>query len=314
MQEAHGTEQAIRSLKLEKHTVDDLLDLIKLYNLTDAIDLVNWGHNDLFLSPQAESSADADLVFAQDANVDTRNISKLSKDEVEKVNTSTSAISISLIYKNCKTYGTRYPAFRTPGHNLWPLKLVTELYKIAKSRTPSFSLNLHTRTPVTSITTSSLYSSATIPRQHIVNTPRGPISCSYIIHATNAYASHLLPHFTGPKGIIPNRAQVIALRAVVNRDELGMAGWSANEGFEYWFPMSVKYDGGKDGDKKTPLVILGGGREAAAPNYEFYEDDDSVLNKDVSRALQNFLPSVFEGRYQKGRQPEMEWVRPCTWV
>jgi glycine/D-amino acid oxidase-like deaminating enzyme len=145
-----------------------------------------------------------------------------------------------------------------------------------------------------------------MPRRYTINTPRGSISCSYIIHATNAYASHLLPHFTGPAGIIPNRGQVIALRAAVGRDKLGMAGWVANEISEYWFPMPAKYDGGKDGN---PLVILGGGREATAPRYEMYEEDDSVINEDVSRLLKDFLPNLFEGRYEKGREPEMEWVR-----
>lgn len=85
-----------------------------------------------------------------------------------------------------------------------------------------------------------------------------------------------------------------------------MAGWDANEISEYWFPMPAKYDGGKDGN---PLVILGGGREATAPRFELYEDDDSVINDDVSRLLKDFLPNLFEGRYENGREPEMEWVR-----
>jgi len=169
---------------------------------------------------------------------------------------------------------------------------------------------MHTRTPVTSITSRSPASSLVIPRRYIINTPRGGISCSYVIHATNAYASHLLPHFTGPRGIIPNRGQVIALRAAVGRDKLGMAGWVANEVFEYWSPMPAKYDGGKGENEENPLVILGGGREATAPQFELYEDDDSVINEDVSRLLKDFLPNLFEGRYEKGREPEMEWVRP----
>jgi hypothetical protein len=88
-----------------------------------------------------------------------------------------------------------------------------------------------------------------------------------------------------------------------------MAGWSANEGFEYWFPMSAKHDSIQDGSEGNPLVILGGGREVATPQFEIYEDDDSVINKNVSRALKNFLPDLFEGRYEKGREAEMEWVR-----
>lgn len=58
----------------------------------------------------------------------------------------------------------------------------------------------------------------------------------------------------------------------------------------------------------SPLVILGGGRESASPQFELYEEDDSVINGDVSRALKDFLPNLFEGRYEKGREPEMEWV------
>jgi len=42
--------------------------------------------------------------------------------------------------------------------------------------------------------------------------------------------------------------------------------------------------------------------------FEVYEDDDSVTNKDVSRALKDFLPGLFQGRYVKEREPEMEWV------
>jgi len=99
---------------------------------------------------------------------------------------------------------------------------------------------------------------------------------------------------------------VIALRAAVGRDKLGMASWVANEILEYWFPMPAKYDGGNDGN---PLVILGGGSEATAPQFELYEEDDSVINEDVGRLLKDFLPNLFEGKYEKGREPEMEWVR-----
>jgi len=87
-----------------------------------------------------------------------------------------------------------------------------------------------------------------------------------------------------------------------------MAGWGANEGFEYWFPMSAKYDDGKDGEGKTPLVILGGGREATAPQFEIHQEDDSVINEDVSRVLKDFLPKWFKGKYEQGRNAEMEWT------
>jgi len=123
-----------------------------------------------------------------------------------------------------------------------------------------------------------------------------------VIHATNAYASYLLPHFRGPEGIVPTRGQVIALRADATLQELTRSGWVGNEALEYWFPRPVSNPA-----VDKPLVILGGGREVM-PNFEFYVEDDSVVNGDVGRALRDFLPSVFRGLFKKGREPEMEWV------
>ncbi|KAF7968733.1 hypothetical protein HWV62_29610 [Athelia sp. TMB] len=109
--------------------------------------------------------------------------------------------------------------------------------------------------------------------------------------------------FTGPNGIIPTRGQAMALRAAVTREELGTSGWGGNEGFEYWFPMPANINM----PEANPITILGGGREVATPQFELYEEDDSSLNEDVSRALIDFLPNLFKGRYEKGRKPDMEW-------
>jgi hypothetical protein len=75
------------------------------------------------------------------------------------------------------------------------------------------------------------------------------------------------------------------------------------KGFEYWFPRPVR-----DVDEK-PLVILGGGREATGPTFELYIDDDSTCNPKVGEVLRAFLPAVFEGKFDRGNDPDMEWVR-----
>lgn len=52
-----------------------------------------------------------------------------------------------------------------------------------------------------------------------------------------------------------------------------------------------------------------------APSYEFYVDDDSQTHPLVGKALREFLPSVFEGKYDPDSEPEMEWVDTLfTWV
>lgn len=210
-----------------------------------------------------------------------------------------------------KTYGAAYPAFRTPGHNIWPLKLVTHLFNVAKEigvNTSTSSLSLHTNTPVTGITPSDA-----IHRRWNLTTPRGSIACSYVLHATNAYASHLLPALRGPSGIVPTRGQVIALRAAVPAEEITRTGWGGNEGFEYWFPRPLSNTSNSTSsnlkEERNPLVILGGGRELTGPDYELYIADDSVVNPVVGDTLRKFLPAVFPGKYEVGREPEMEWVR-----
>jgi hypothetical protein len=111
----------------------------------------------------------------------------------------------------------------------------------------------------------------------------------------------------GPSGIIPTRGQVTAIRAAGSLSELSSDSWSANEGFEYWFPRPVGKSKGT-GKEENPLVILGGGREASKPTFEFYETDDSTVNEVVGKVLRDFLPMLFPGKYERGREPEMEWV------
>ncbi|KZP19709.1 FAD dependent oxidoreductase [Athelia psychrophila] len=289
LQQMYGTDQALRSLAIENYTVSSLLSIIESEGLADSVNLAALGHNSLLLNDLEVAQAQVDLQAAQAAGVDVSQVEWLDAEQMNKL------------------YGTPFPGFRFPGHNLWPLKLVTQLYLLAKSRTPDFSSSLHTRTPVTSISPASANSSSNSSRRYTLDTPRGQIKCSNIIHATNAHASHLLPQLTGADGIIPTRGQVMALRAAVSRDELGTSGWGGNEGFEYWFPMPATRKMEEGEVEANPLTIIGGGREVASPQFELYEEDDSVVNKDVSRALTDFLPNLFEGRYEKGRTAEMEW-------
>lgn len=147
-------------------------------------------------------------------------------------------------------------------------------------------------------------STATGDRRWELHTPRGSILCKSVLHATNGYASHLLPFLSGPSGIVPVRGQIIATRANVPSNVLGIASWSGNEGFEYWFPRPLKKS---DSKRRKPLVILGGGREAEQ-SFELNETDDSVLGSKASEALRRFLPAVFPSKFQEGEQPEAEWV------
>ncbi|KAF8217111.1 FAD dependent oxidoreductase-domain-containing protein [Mycena galopus ATCC 62051] len=269
-QQKYGTEQAIRSFVLENHTASEIVKIIREEGWTEVVDLVQNGHTTICFTPSEHQSIEADFKAAKAAGMNLAELKWLTKEETHI------------------KYGADFPAVEFG---------VTQLYLLAKRKSPSFELNIHTRTPATSISRSSSSS-----RRWAVSTHRGVLNCSYVIHATNAYASHLLPHLSGPTGIIPTRGQVIALRASAPAKELGgQCSWDGNEGFEYWFPRPSL------GDEK-PLLILGGGREVESPGFEYYQTDDSTVNNAVGASLRKFLPAVFPGKFEQERQPEMEWT------
>ncbi|KAL1689514.1 FAD dependent oxidoreductase [Schizophyllum commune] len=292
-QEKYGTEQTLKSYALENYTATEIVKVIHGHGLEEAVDLVEGGHISLLITEKEVEVAKAEIAAAEKAGQDLSAVTWIDAEEMEK------------------TYGASYPGIRIPAHNLWPLKFVTQLYHLASN---NLNLTLHTRTPVNAITPLNSSSDASGERRWSLSTPRGAVACNYVLHATNAYASHLLPHLAGPAGIVPARGQVAALRAAAPLEELSTVSWDGNEGFEYWFPRPVRGQNitinksTSSSSPTHPLVIVGGGREAAAPTYETGIEDDSVTNPSVSRALRDFLPEVFPGKYEKGREFEMEWT------
>ncbi|KAG1833900.1 FAD dependent oxidoreductase [Suillus variegatus] len=272
------TVEAIKSYELEQHTTSLLVKIIEENGWASDVDLVEGGHISLLFTEKEAKNAHNDFDMARQAQLNLDGVEWLSKEELSK------------------EYGVPYPGFRRPGYNVWPLKLVTKLYQHAQAHARQYaSLSLHTRTPVTAV-------AHEMTSTYTVVTNRGSISCSRIVHATNGYASHLLPFLASPDGIIPARGQVMTTRASVGTDQIKISSWSGNKGFAYWFPRPVTRD------TEKPLIIIGGGQEAAAPSRELYVDDDSETHPLIGKALREFLPSVFEGKYDPHSEPEMEWT------
>lgn len=145
-------------------------------------------------------------------------------------------------------------------------------------------------------------------RRWQLETPRGSLACTHVVHATNAYASALLPQLSAGQNtgnIVPTRGQAISIRAAVPARELTPSSFTADYGMEYWFvrPGSAP--------NERPLIILGGARHAEG-GWTGATTDDSVIDAAVGKRLREFLPEVFPGKFEKGAEPEMEWVRPIV--
>ncbi|KAI0640665.1 FAD dependent oxidoreductase [Trametes meyenii] len=281
--ERFGTDDAKRALALEARTVAEILQIVKDAGKEAALDLVAGGRTHLLFTEPEIAEAGRDFEAAKEAGVDLDAVEFLTKEQ---------------------EYGASYPGVRTPGYNIWPLKLVTHLYTAGRAigdNSSTSSLTLHTHTPVTAIT--AISPSDSTSRKWNLTTPRGPLAASVVLHATNAYASHLLPHLAGPAGIVPTRGQIIATRAAVPLSTLTRSAFTGNEGFEYWFPRPLS----PEEPGENPLVILGGGRESEKPKFELYNADDGSVSPKVGEALRKFLPAVFPGRYEAGAEPELEW-------
>ncbi|KAL4066328.1 FAD dependent oxidoreductase, partial [Scleroderma yunnanense] len=276
-EEQYGIEEAIRSSALETYTASSIVNVIERHGWSKEIDLVNGGHVSLFFTQDEIKRLERDFERAKSAGLDLDDVQWLTAEE---------------------TFGTPYPAVTRPGWNLWPAKLVTKLYERAIQRVGErFDLKLHTYTPVTSVERLAQTVSGS-ERALLLSTHRGSISCSRVVHATNGYASYLLPNLADPDGIMPWRGQIIATRASVGPELIGSNSWSKIDEIEgldyYWFPRPL------EPGQNNPLVILGRGSEPCT-------DDDSSLNPAGAKRLRELLPGWFEGKYEQGNEPEMEW-------
>ncbi|KAK2465036.1 hypothetical protein APHAL10511_003112 [Amanita phalloides] len=274
----YGVSDTIKSYALEDHTAASIVSFIHSHNLSDHVDLVHGGHYKLFTSSAKEAAARADYEAALEAGWNpVQNLTWLDAKQMNQI------------------YGASYPGYRTSSaYNLWPLKLVTHLYNQAL-KSPFLNLTLHTHTPVLSI------NRANAPgKRWTLNTSRGTIDCTTVLHATNGYASHLLPHLSEP--IIPTRGQIIAAEVTTPSTQsvsLPREGSWATSGDEYWFPRP-------NSTATSTTIILGGGRRLS-PDHEQNEINDGVLNPLIGGMLRTFLPRTFSG-IEMEVKVMMEWT------
>ncbi|KAK7029525.1 hypothetical protein VNI00_014402, partial [Paramarasmius palmivorus] len=162
-----------------------------------------------------------------------------------------------------------------PSSSLWPYKLVKHLIELCVS---NYGLNLQTNTPVRS----------TVQQENgwSLETPRGTVTASKIVFATNAYTATLLPEFLGKiapfKGqcsaIVPTRAYAGARML----DRTYSHRYGLND-FDYMIQRP------KDG-----IIILGGGRWKVPVEQLVGHTDDSTKIEAISNHLKGAMKIYME--------------------
>lgn len=174
-----------------------------------------------------------------------------------------------------------------PAGQLWPYKLVTQLAQILVDH----GVNLQTETPATMVSKDGA--------KWRVDTPRGSVHATKVVHATNGYVQNMLPSFT--KIIKPTRGHMTAQipPKSLSQPPLGRTySFIYEDGKFDYFVQQPEYDGSK--------LMLGGG---------YYEDPQPTTHNDADMCeisqeyLKNQLPKVFrwEGEESPSARVHSRW-------
>ncbi|OWT36867.1 FAD dependent oxidoreductase superfamily [Cryptococcus neoformans Bt1] len=183
-------------------------------------------------------------------------------------------------------WGASYPA----GH-LWPYKLASALTHISLSR----GLNFQTHTPALS-----LERSPSQPSQWVVNTPRGSITATSIIVATNAYTSGFLPEFKSL--IFPVRGTACSITPAPSHSHGSIPGpIKYTYGFRHG-PGEVDYMIPRQGRGRIPgsgdrSLILGGAKGCFLGDIDqwYNNKNDNEQMPGARKYFEGFMKKYFVG-------------------
>lgn len=152
-------------------------------------------------------------------------------------------------------------------------------------------MNLQTYTEVTAIVNG--------PKGPTVKTPRGDISASLVIAASNAYTASFLPEFASK--IVPVRGTVSAIRPPVSHLPGGNPGplrytYGFRHGVgdtDYLIPRQGHITSGR-GDTS---IILGGAKSQFLKDHELWYDNinDNEEMPGARQYFEGFMPKTFQG-------------------
>ena len=189
-----------------------------------------------------------------------------------------------------------------PNGAFWPYRLITnvwaQLYAEYQSR-----FSIETNCPVTEVTYDQ-GSNSTHP--YILQTPRGSIRASHVIHATNGFTGHLLPELRGK--IFPLRGTMSTQKAPLEFGDHGKElSWSVIHSGHFDAATNI-LDLGlyySNQNPKSRDIFIGG--EKAYVN-EILISDDTQVGAPCLDNISTVLPRYFTRGWDQGIQPEVRKV------
>ena len=183
----------------------------------------------------------------------------------------------------------------------WPYRLVTRVWAQLLAQFPD-QLTIETETPVTAITTNNT------SHPYTLQTPSGPLQTTHLIHATNGYTGHLLPHLRGK--IHPLRGTMSVQHCPPAFGHHGSKrAWSISLAPSYdaateTFEAGLYYS---NQNPKTQDIFIGGEKVALE---EIFVADDTLVRKEARENIENVLPRYFEKGWDagKGERPVVKKV------
>ncbi|KAJ5671077.1 FAD dependent oxidoreductase superfamily protein, partial [Penicillium longicatenatum] len=171
---------------------------------------------------------------------------------------------------------------------LWPYRLITGIFEILLERC-SDRFAIEACTPVTGISFSA--ESPEDPYSYKLDTPRGTISATKVVHCTNGHAAHLLPGLSG---------KLFPFRGTMSTQAAGK-GFPNKGSSVSWNYLSKSIMDPETGvwsytlyyitqDPDSGDIFIGGEKQKA---QEVFVSDDTVLPPIPAENLATILPSIF---------------------
>lgn len=171
---------------------------------------------------------------------------------------------------------------------IYPRKLVDALLRHVEDRMPNFTI--HPYNPVKSVSMNASASSSAV--EYNVVTEKGSIRARAVAHATNAYASHLIPSLVSRDGVFGCKSDVVAIQPNATPAASSVQGGIGYDLFWHWL-IQRPHNG--------PFIYGSSSTEKLLD----YDDsvtlvDDESTHKHMKEWLESSLPRHFNS---------IEWSR-----